>query len=216
MPPTLRLPIALLLLITASPFLSQSPATRIILTSASPTYFLGENVLINYCFENVSAPPVTITFGGDYRGASRSQNFKVTVTDSSGTTIPDPDPSGASMGGLGNTFPIEIGRRWCQSLPLMRYVRIDEPGEYDIRVLHNLGFPAGQAPEGRMKIRLTMPTEAQAEAIVAATLALPQDSGIHMGMLSEAFADYSAMRYGVYLAPLLRRAEAGNAKLAVG
>jgi hypothetical protein len=59
-------------------------------------------------------------------------------------------------------------------------------------------------------LRLTMPTDAQAEEVVVAMAALPPNPGV-MGRLSKPYADFSALRYGVYLPPLLRRARTGDA-----
>ena len=187
-----------------------TPKSRAVLTLDKNEFFLGENVLVHYCFENLSADPIKISFGSDYRGASRSLRFRVTVTDTAGRAMPDPDPSGYSLGGIGSSQEMTRGQRWCQSLPLMRYARIDGPGSYEVRVLHDLGLPAGEAPEGRVTIRLLSPTEAQAEQVVAKMVALPRDSGTTMGRLSSPYADFSALRYGVYLQPLLRRAQEGD------
>ena len=185
--------------------------SRVVLTLDKGEFFLGENVLVHYCFENTSDQPITVSVGSDYRGASRSLRFKVTVTDDAGTAMPDPDPSGYSLGGIGGSPQIEKGARWCQSLPLMRYARIDRPGNYEVRVVHDLGLPAGEAPEGRVMLRLTMPTDAQAEEVIVAMAALPPNPGTVMGRLSKPYADFSALRYGVYLPPLFRRARTGDA-----
>jgi hypothetical protein len=92
----------------------------------------------------------------------------------------------------------------------MRYARIDRAGTYTIRVTHDLGLPPGEVPEGSIAVNLTMPTAAEAERVVAETFALPRDGGNVMGRLSTPFADFSTLRYQVYLSPLLRRAEAAD------
>src|SRR4026209_1829339 len=97
--------------------------SRAVLTADKNAFFLGENVLVHYCFENTTTGPIKISVGGDYRGSTRSLRFKVTVTDDTGTVMPDPDPSGYSLGGLGSSPQIDPGGQWCQSLPLMRYAR---------------------------------------------------------------------------------------------
>jgi hypothetical protein len=205
--------LSVLLACAGMPARAQNPATprsRVVLTLDKNEFFLGENVLIHYCIEALSTDPVKISYGGDYRGASRSLRFKFTVTDASGTVMPDPDPSNYSLGGLGGSQDLIPGNRWCQSLPLMRYARIDREGTYDVRVVHDMGLPAGDAPEGRISVRLLSPTAAQAEQVVASMIALPPNQGTVMGSLSKPYADFSALRYGVYLQPLLRRAEAGD------
>jgi hypothetical protein len=181
-----------------------------------PAFFLGENVLVNYCFENTADAPVKISVGFDYRDASRSLRFKTTVTDAQGTVMPDPDPSGYGSGGLGSFLEVLPGGRWCQSIPLMRYARIDRSGEYTIRIVHDLGLPAGSAPEGRVTTRFVMPTEAEAEQVVAAMSVLPRDPAATLGGLSRPYADFSSLRYNVYLQLLLRRARAGNVDALLG
>jgi hypothetical protein len=206
--------VILLSLAVAAAF--QTPAkSRVILTMDKTEFLLGENVLVHYCFENTSKAPIKISYGGDYRGSSRHLRFKVTVTAGLSAVMPDPDPSGFSLGGIGGTEELADGGRFCQSLPLMRYARIERAGTYTIRVTHDLGLPAGEAPEGSIAVNLTMPTAAEAETVVAETFALPRDGGNVMGRLSTPFADFSTLRYQVYLSPLLRRAEAADT-MAVG
>jgi len=176
-----------------------------------PSFFLGENVLIHYCVRNVSLFPMKIAIGGDYRGSSRSLRFEFAVTNERGDLMPDPDPSGFGLGGLGGTPVIAAGERWCQSLPLARYARIDEPGAYSISVTHDLGWPPGTAPVGRADVRLVQPTPDEAEAVVAAMEQLPPRAGVNMtGRLDDPYADFSALRYGVFLEPLARRVAGGS------
>ncbi len=52
-------------------------------------YFLGENVLIHFVVENTSAEPFRFDRGGDYRGAGRSQRYRVTATDADGKIVTD-------------------------------------------------------------------------------------------------------------------------------
>src|SRR5439155_18117595 len=91
-------------------------------------FFLGENVLVDFCVVNTSDEPLEISVGGDYRGSSRSLRFKVETRDASGALVADPDPNPMNFGGMGYSPKIEPGKKWCQSLPLMRYARIEAPG----------------------------------------------------------------------------------------
>lgn len=180
---------------------------RVVLTLDRPSFFLGEQVLVHYCIENISNRPFSISIGGDSRAATRSQRFRVTVTDADGRTMPDPDPTRFNLGGLGGEPEIAPGDHWCQSLPLMRYARIDAPGIYSITVVHDLGWRTTRPPEGRVAIDLAMPDERQAERIVNDTLALPREPSAVMGRLQPRFQDLSALHYAVYLPFLVRLVE---------
>ena len=171
----LRVVTALVLLTSTA---EAAPTTaRIELHVRKPRHFLGENALIDFCVVNRTEAPIKIDVGGDYRGSSRSLRFKVEVRDAAGNKLADPDPSPFNLGGLMYSPSIEPGKRWCHSLPLWRYARIDAPGKYTIRATHDLGWAAGTAPTGTAKIVFVMPTPTQAEAVVVAMAALPPDPG---------------------------------------
>lgn len=175
------------------------------------SHFLGENVLVDFCFVNGTDAPVKIDVGGDYRGSSRSLRFKLDARDSHGTVMPDPDPEKFNMGGLGYSPEIAPSEKWCQSLQLMRYARIDAPGTYAITATHDLGWPAGKAPTGTTTVTFEMPDAASAERVVTAMEALPANANGTAGKVSIAYQDFSSMRYDVYTAPLAKRAQLGKA-----
>jgi len=85
---------------------------------------LGENILLHFCLENQSNESFTFYIGGDYRGGTRSNRFKVSVKDKDGNIMLDPDP-GFNLGGIGTSPVLKSGERWCQLLTLIRYARID-------------------------------------------------------------------------------------------
>ncbi len=188
-----------------------APATGARVTlDARGKHFLGENVLVDYCVTNTGAAPFTIDVGGDYRGSSRSLRFKVQVRDAHGTLMADPDPHPYNLGGMSYSPSIAPGTKWCQSLPLARYARIDAAGTYAIRVTHDLGWPKGTAPAGTGSVELVTPDAAEAAAVVARMDALPRDPNREAGKVSIPYADFSALRYEVYVAPLRARARAGS------
>ncbi|HUJ62565.1 MAG TPA: hypothetical protein VLX92_28885 [Kofleriaceae bacterium] len=191
-------------------------SARIDLAPRSPHALLGENVLIDYCVVNTGRAPFKIDVGGDYRGSSRALRFKVEVRDASGAVQDDPDPNPWNEGGLSYEPEIAPGKKWCESLQLARYARIDAAGTYTIRATHDLGWPAGTAPSGMATITLAMPTPAQADAVIAAMAKLPDDPNASAGETSRAFADFSAMRYDVYSAPLAKLAHAGELRALQG
>jgi hypothetical protein len=195
--------------VVAPPAPPPGPA-RVDLAARKSTHFLGENVLVDFCVVDTSPSPITISVGGDYGGSSRSLRFKVEVRDAAGQVMPDPDPNPVNFGGMGYSPKIEPGARWCQSLQLMRYARIDAPGTYTITATHDLGWKSEKPPVGTTKISLAMPNAAEAENVIAAMEALPDDPNGSAGKVSPAYADFSALRYDVYTAPLAKRASAGD------
>lgn len=182
-----------------------SGPARVVLVADRARYFLGENVLVHYCLENIGTSPLTISVGGDYRGSSRSLRFHVTVTGEDGKVAEDPDPSGFNLGGLGYSPTIAPGDHWCQSLPLLRYARIDNPGAYTISVTHDLGWGEDAAPTGTLTIRFAAPTARDAEAVVDAALALPADKSSSAGKARAPYADLGLLRLPIYLPALSAR-----------
>ncbi|HEY2369421.1 MAG TPA: hypothetical protein VGH87_23650 [Polyangiaceae bacterium] len=185
---------------------------RIDLGLRRPQFFLGENVLVDFCVVNTSDDPFKIEVGGDYRGSSRSLRFKVQVRDASGALVADPDPEPMNFGGIGYSPEIAPGKRWCQSLPLMRYARIEAPGTYTITATHDLGWKGETPPMGTATVKLVMPTAAQADAVVANMASLPADPNGSAGKVSIEYQDFSTPRFNAYVLPLGARAKAGDAR----
>src|SRR4030095_10422361 len=196
-------------------------SARVVLSVDKNSFLLGEPVLVLYCVENTSSRPFGVEFGADYRGGSRANRFKLTVTNAAGVKLPDPDPSGYHEGGVSSALSLTSGRNYCESLALMRYARIDEPGTYTILATHDLGWKKTRPPAGPITVTLTMPTTAQAEQVVTSTLALPELEDYEMGTgigrkIVRPRQDFSVLRYPVYLPPLKRLADSGNAKVVWG
>ncbi len=179
---------------------------RVTLVLDKPQWFLGENILVHFCLENIGGKPFHFSYGGDYRGASRSLRFKVTATGPDGKPVADPNPSDFCMGGLGSEPELAPGHKFYFSLPLIRYCRLDQPGRYTLRVKHDLGWtetPARKTPVAEASLTLSMPTPAQARQVISDMDALPPTNGSLWGEKTDPYPDFSALRYPVYL-PLLR------------
>lgn len=183
---------------------------RVDLGVRKSAFFLGENVLVDFCVVNTSDAPFTIDVGGDYRGSSRSLRFKVEVRDTTGALLPDPDPHPVNFGGMSYSPTIAPGKKWCQSLPLMRYARIDAPGRYTVKATHDLGWKGETPPTGTVSVILAMPTATQADHVIAAMESMPADPSTSAGEVSRDYPDFSGMRYEVYVAPLAARAKKGD------
>jgi len=175
-------------------------------------YFLGENVLLHFILENTGDKPFEADFGGDYRGATRHLRFKVTATDESGRMAEDPDTSGFCGGGFGGARKLNPGEKFIQSLPLMRYRRILQPGRYAIHMTHDYGWKEGvrKRPGGEISLVFRVPAPDEAEAVVATMENLPLHPNNSYGERAQNYADFTALCQPIYLKPLLRRAEKGD------
>lgn len=188
---------------------------RVRLVLDKEQFFLGENILAHFYVENAAGEAFEISVGGDYRGASRSLRYVVTATDKQGNTVADPDPSGFCMGGLGWSPRVEPGKPFCRSLPLMRYCRFEQPGTYTIRVKHDLGWKETEerkTPAAQAELRLLRPTPERARKIIEEMEKLPDDPNRASGKKTQPYADFSTLRFPVYLPLLEARASQGSGK----
>lgn len=183
------------------------------LTVDRPEVFLGENVLVHFILENTGTQPFTMSFGGDYRGSGRALRFRVTAVDAQGKEAEDPNPSPMNFGGLGGTRTLKPGERFIESLPLMRYRQLEQPGRYVIRASHDFGWKEGarKYPVGETAITFRLPSAADAERVLARMEKLPSDGSVSVGEKSPDYADFSCLVQPVYLGPLVRRVKTGAA-----
>jgi hypothetical protein len=59
------------------------------LESGKATYFLGENIMLYHFVETTNADSFEISVGGDYRGRTRPDRFKVTAISEEGKPVAD-------------------------------------------------------------------------------------------------------------------------------
>jgi hypothetical protein len=180
---------------------------KVTLQTDRDTYFLGENVLVHFALENTSDQPFKASFGGDYRGSTRSLRFIVTATDEAGQVAEDPDTRQMNMGGMMGDREIKPGTNYTENLLLMRYCRIVKPGRYAIRVAHDFGWKEDdqrKRPIGEITLTFRMPTPDEAEEVVSAMADNPKS------------AEFWNLTYPVYLKPLLQRAEKGDVRALQG
>jgi hypothetical protein len=186
---------------------------RIRLVSPKERWLLGENILLDYEVKNEGSEPFQVDIGGDYRGGTRADRFKVTAVSVAGEIQDDPAPSQIHMGGLGGSFEVQPGKSWYGTVPLMRYRTLSKAGTYSIRVAHDLGW-GGPVVDGMLDprwadvdIEVVMPTDKQAREVVAEMQRLT-DSGGTWGEKREPYPDFSCLRYPVYLPVLMELAKA--------
>jgi hypothetical protein len=138
--------------------------------------------------------------------------FKVTATNEQGNAADDPEPSQNCFGGMSSHPTLKPGEKFVESLPLMRYCQIVQPGRYAIRATHDFGWLEGERkwPTGETTVTFRMPSPAEAEEVVARMEALPADPDRTFGRRSRDYADFSCLCQPIYLEPLMRRARNGN------
>jgi hypothetical protein len=179
--------------------------------------FVGENILVHFVLENTGTEPFNFSQGSDYRGVGRHLRFEVTLLDQAGRAI-EADPPGQSFGGFGGEGILQPGAKWTQSLPIMRYCRLEAAGRYTVRVRHDLGWKRGDRkhPVGETEIVVKMPDELEAEKVVAEMERLPDGPNNSMGQRASPYADWECLRAPIYLKPLVRRLEEGNLRALKG
>jgi hypothetical protein len=131
--------------------------------------------------------------------------LKVTVVDAAGRTMPDPTPTQHDMGGLSPLGGAKPGGEWLESVWLLRYRTLDEPGDYTVTVFHDLGWGERQASDPRvvtLKLRIKMPNEAEARQVIADMEKAKSNHGNTWGKQGQPTADFSLLKFPVYR-PLL-------------
>ena len=172
-------------------------------------FFLGENILLHYRIENIGKEHLGIDVGGDYRGGTRANRFKVTVVDAAGRELPDPAPKQWDMGGLSPLGGAKPGAAWFENVWLLRYRTLDEPGDYTVTVFHDLGWGERRAKDPRvvtLKLRIKMPNEAEARQVIAEMDKAKSNPGSTWGKKGQVTADFSLLKFPVYR-PLLAERE---------
>jgi hypothetical protein len=189
------------------------PTAKIALVLDRQEFFLGENILIHYCIENTGGPAFSVDVGGDYRGGTRADRFKITASSADGKPVADPNPVQWNMGGLSPVTSLTNGARWFEQVWLAHYCLFEEPGVYTIRVFHDLGWGEKRAADPRevtATITLRRPTPEQARKVVEAMFSALKYGGANWGEKGEPQADFAVLRDPVYLPLLVERATAGS------
>ena len=203
-----------------SPFSNSSRpvplGAKVSLEADQTDWFLGENIVLHFKVENVGDEPFPVSAGGDYRGGARATRFKITARDAGGQAVVDPNPINFHFGGFGGSQILQKGEVWFQTLSILSYCRFESSGEYEISAQHDLGWkatPERPRPVAKIKLRLQMPTPAEAQKVVTALETLPKNDGVLSGTKnSQPFPDFSALRYPVYLPILAPKIRAGEEK----
>lgn len=187
---------------------------KISLENDRTNYFLGENILLYYRIENTGSNGFKVSVGGDYRGSTRADRFKVTATSVAGKPVADPTPGMRNFGGgMMPNSEIKPGSNWFENVHVIEYCRFDEPGTYTIHAFHDLGFEEKRAADPRevsMTINLQAPTEERARAILVEDETAKPYYGSTWGQKGEARLDYHCIRWPTFLRPLIERAQNGR------
>lgn|GEM_PF-2333768 len=212
----------LVIWLAGSPVIGQVTAT---LLFDKPEYLLGENILAHYRMTNGQGD---FYFGNDAGSGWRTPRWIVTATDAAGREAPDPcSPqtvffTGGIIMGPSVLLP---GKTFEYTLPLMRYCDFPGPGVYTVRVYHTAEWGIAEpsrrttlsvlptpAAEGTLELR--MPTPEEAVGVVREMRALPKKPDLNAR--EKPFADFTALRYPVYLPILEPLAAEGDLRAMTG
>lgn len=226
---TMRTPLAWggLLLALSLPLLAQFESTKlniptnavIRLEFAKTEFLIGENAFANYVISNTGGPVIKPNTGGDYRGGTRANRFKITAVRSDGYEAPDPEPFQWRMGGFMGGRDVAAGSNWFEHVRLPRYREITQPGEYTITVFHDLGWGPRQSNDIRevsAKLRFRLPTADEARGFVRETLNAPAHGGYTWGERGQQRPGITALSHPVYLPELIEQAENGSSAALAG
>jgi hypothetical protein len=193
---------------------------KVSLVGDRTNYFLGENILLYYRIENAGLSPFEISVGGDYRGSTRADRFKVSAVSADGTLVADPTPLMLNFGGgLSPLGEIKPGGEWFENVYVSEYCRFDSPGTYTVRAFHDLGFGQQRTNDPRtvaLTIELRAPTEMEARAILVEAEKAKPSHGTTWGLKGEARLRYPCIRWPTFLKPLEERAQQGNESAVIG
>jgi len=88
--------------------------------------------------------PVGLTVGGDYRGASRHNKWRLQISDSEGHALPEKQDF--DMGGFIHSETLKFGESLSMTTSIGNYVTIEKPGAYTMVVLYHSGRSIGTLP----------------------------------------------------------------------
>ncbi len=100
--------------------------------------FLGclPNLFVLLTNLDVDRAEVPFTDGGDYR-SGRQARWRLEVTDPHGHVLPQRSPLDFVRGGIYQESTLRYGESWTTELNINRFVRIEAPGKYKLRVLYH-------------------------------------------------------------------------------
>lgn len=189
------------------------PAGAVARLSIEPeSWQLGDNVVGVFILRNEDTETFRWSAGGDYRGGGFPSRYRVTLVGEEDKEVPeDPELAFADFGGgIMSVGELKPGEERRHEIPIMRYVRVTQPGRYRVRAWHDFGWQVteGRAhPVGDSWVVLKMPSEAEAAARVSA-LATAWMAKVDEYRTSRLF---SLLRYPVYVKPLAAAAIDGVA-----
>jgi hypothetical protein len=196
------------------------PGTKITMKPRKADYLLGENILLDYQISYDGEGGLAI----DTATGIGTDSCLVVATDAAGKRVPASTLEFHCTGQAGGF--VRRGAPWTYTIPLTYYCRIDKPGTYRVRVIHDL-YWSTNALSGKTRpiskydplsaakddprwaeatITVRMPDEAQARKVVDDMRRLPLDVEYyrHLGGVWETddYADFACLAFPVYL-PIL-------------
>ncbi|MDP6444260.1 MAG: M56 family metallopeptidase [Pirellulaceae bacterium] len=113
---------------------------------------LGEPMFVTFVVLNLGSAPVSIDFGGDYRGSNRHDRFKIKVYDETGKLLDDPNEFG-NHGGLSQQFVAPPYDGKSERVDLTAFRTFGGPGKYTVEC----GFTLEPAWNAKPAVRFKTP-----------------------------------------------------------
>lgn len=85
--------------------------------------------------------PLSVEVGGDYRGSTRHNKWRIEVHDADGRRLPELNEF--DMGGFGGFEKLQYAESIPNTLQISSYVMIGEPGKYTLTVMYHPQFGIG-------------------------------------------------------------------------
>ena len=172
---TVMLAVSLASVLAASAARETGPVpdgARVALTLARGSNFvLGEVIEMTFVLSNAGPETFHYETGGDYRGTGFPTRYKFTVTDENSAALSK--ETWMDMGGLSGPRDLKPREANAQLLRLQNYVRVNRPGTFTVRVVHDFGWKAAEEkplPVAEARITITLPSQEQAAERVRAIL----------------------------------------------
>jgi len=190
---------------------------RVTLILDRAEYVLGENIAIGYRLENVGTEVLLYEKGAFFPASRQNDGYQVTAVpvDKNGKQIGKPlegIPLPEHRMGRGGGWQLKPGETHEQTLYLPRYVRLEKPGRYRVRVgNHNRLDPKQQFSAGETTITLKVPTPQEARELYQQMKRLPRGPVAEIGERRDALiADFQGMIHPAYRPILQEYARNGD------
>lgn len=180
--------------------------------TGSQNFILGDVIEMTFVLSNTGKAAFQYETGGDYRGTGFPTRYRVTVGDETGAALLAESWLG-EMGGISGSRELKPGSEYRESLLLQNYARVNRPGVFTVRIIHDFGWKATKdkpLPLAEAKITVILPLAEQALQRVNA-VAMAQ-APLKENQLGKSWhkTDFRFLNHPIFLPALAKVTEAGQ------